>query len=104
VRLLTLTTWHSVPDDDGDDDDEGQDEDEDEEQDDDPNGIEQSNDDMSKQLDRDEMLDGAHADVMLPDVQRHGFHPHAVHNGSPMPPPEQMQRLRRHVSHHCVSW
>lgn len=103
VRRLTLTTWHSVPDDDehdDDDDDEQEDEeDDDEHDDDDPKGSEQSKEVVSKQLDSDEMLDGTHADVMLDDsAQRHGFHPQAVHSGSPTPPP-QMHRSRRHTLH-----
>lgn len=101
MRRFTLTTWHSVPEEDDDehDDDDDEEEDEHEDDDDESKGSEQSKDVVSKQLDRDEMLDGTHADVMLDDTaQRHGFHPQAVHSGSPTPP-LQMHRSRRQISH-----
>lgn len=115
LRLLTLTTCrHSVSEDEDEHDDDDDDDDEEDEHpndeldvehgvdehEDDPKGTEQSNDDVLIQLDSDEMLDGAHADeTTLLDTQRHGFQPHAVHRGSPMPPARQMHRSRRQVSH-----
>lgn len=118
LRLLTLTTCrHSVSDDDDEhedelddeqpndelDDEHGVDDEEHVDEDDDPKGIEQSNDDVLMQLDSDEMLDGAHAadDMALLVTHRHGFQPHAVQRGSPIPPTRHMQRSRRQISHQC---
>ena len=62
----------------------------------DPKGMEQSNAEVSKQLDMD-VID----DRSLP-AQRHGFHPHVPQR--PSPPLAHTHRSRRHTEHHRPPW